>query len=65
MERIRRGGTGGMGEKFQPESSLILVTARVSRSTAGRVASAARQVDQPMSAWLRMAIMEKLARDGG
>lgn len=41
------------------------IAARVSRETWERVAAAAKRMDQPVSAWLRMAVMEKLERDGG
>jgi hypothetical protein len=44
--------------------SLRLLQVRVQRDTARKVAAAARRVDQPVSAWLRMAIIEKLNRDG-
>ncbi len=49
----------------QSAPGLVLLSARVKRDTAQRVARAASKADQPVSAWLRMAIMEKLARDGG
>jgi predicted transcriptional regulator len=44
---------------------LVLISTRVRSETAKRVNEAAKRADQPVSAWLRMAIMEKLERDGG
>ena len=49
----------------QSPPTLVLLSARVKRDTAQRVSRAASAADQPVSAWLRMAIMEKLTRDGG
>ena len=43
---------------------LVLLSVRVQRDTARRVAAAAKRIDQPVAAWLRMAIIEKLQRDG-
>jgi hypothetical protein len=46
-------------------SLLTLLAVRVRPETAQRVWREAKRIDQPVSAWLRMAIMEKLDRDGG
>jgi len=43
---------------------MIPVITRVSRDTKDRIDAAARAADQPLSAWLRMAIMAKLAEPG-
>jgi hypothetical protein len=51
-----------MSTKTTP-SSLTLLQVRVQRATARRVTEAARQIDQPVAAWLRLAIVEKLERD--
>lgn len=42
-----------------------MLATRVRRETAQRVADAAKRIDQPMSGWVRIAIIEKLDRDGG
>jgi len=41
-----------------------LVQLRLTRAFYQRVAEAARSVEQPVTAWIRMAILEKLERDG-
>jgi hypothetical protein len=53
-----------MSPKTVP-SSLTLLQVRVQRATARRVAEAAKRIDQPVAAWLRLAIVEKLDRDRG
>ena len=45
------------------KTSLVQIQVQVMRETADRMDKAARAIDQPRSAWLRMAIMEKLTRD--
>jgi hypothetical protein len=58
-----RAGLSGRGS---PASlAMASLYTRVRLETAKRVNEAARKADQPVSAWLRMAIMEKLERDGG
>ena len=44
-------------------NTMPMLVTRVKRDTKQRVADAAARADQPISAWLRMAIMEKLDRD--
>lgn len=48
---------------YSPPTLKTLAT-RVQRETQARVFDAAKRADQPVAAWLRMAIMEKLERDG-
>ena len=43
---------------------MPLLQARVQSGTYARVMRAAKLIDQPAAAWLRMAVMEKLERDG-
>jgi hypothetical protein len=44
-------------------NGLTLLQTNVQKDTADRVWVAASKVDQPIAAWLRMAIIEKLDRD--
>lgn len=43
--------------------SLVQLQVLVRHDTRDRVDAAARRIDQPRSAWLRLAIIEKLERD--
>jgi predicted transcriptional regulator len=44
-------------------TALVQIQVQVMRETVKRMDEAARSIDQPRSAWLRMAIIEKLQRD--
>jgi hypothetical protein len=43
---------------------MPILSTRVQTGTAVKVSRAAKAIDQPVAAWLRIAIMEKLTRDG-
>lgn len=53
----------GKPSQAQQASAQTLISLQVRRDTHQRVADAAKQADQPMAAWVRIAIMEKLERD--
>jgi hypothetical protein len=55
---------GNIQDQYAPPGSLIDVHVLVQRRTAQRIDAAAKRVDQSRSAWLRLAIIEKLDRDG-
>lgn len=52
-----------MGKVFT--QSMPQLHVRVSSTLFERVVAAAKKAEQPITGWVRMAIVEKLQRDGG